>query len=108
VSGEAATEADARAPGATALGEGRGRTIVCGLDRMGLRVTLAMLRLDGMAAEGLESSGTIRVLAVRDGDGERWTPSHPRTLGAEQDLLLACSLDGWQKARELGGAGQGS
>jgi Trk K+ transport system NAD-binding subunit len=63
--------------------------------------------LDGMATEGLESSGTIRVLAVRDGEGERWTPSHPQTLAAEHQLLLACSLDGWQKARELGGVPEG-
>lgn len=60
--------------------------------------------LDGTGVEALESADAIRVLALRDGEGEHWTPTYPRRLEAAHQVLLACSLDGWRKARDLAGA----
>jgi Trk K+ transport system NAD-binding subunit len=61
-------------------------------------------RLDGMSLRELELADAVRVLAVRDGQQERWTPTHTTRVEAGHEVLLACSLEGWEKTRMLAGA----
>jgi Trk K+ transport system NAD-binding subunit len=61
-------------------------------------------RLDGVSLGELESADAVHVLAVRDGERDLWTPTHPSRLDAGHKVLLACSLEGWEKAMRLGGA----
>jgi voltage-gated potassium channel Kch len=61
--------------------------------------------LDGMATDELASVEAVRLLAIRGGGLERWAPTLPSTVEASQELLLACSVEGWERARRLAGEG---
>ncbi len=51
--------------------------------------------LDGMAAQALEDQA-LHLLAVRNPQATCWRPSCPDLL-AGQDLLVACSRNGWER-----------
>jgi Trk K+ transport system NAD-binding subunit len=55
--------------------------------------------------EELEALGGMRVLAVRDPSGARWRPHCPDRVEAGQELLAACSREGWQRLRTHAAAG---
>lgn len=87
---------------AAALGQGVVSTLHHGTERwlLGELMVMPGSRAAGMAVTDLERLG-VRLLAVRDGAGERWTPSHPATLEADQTVLVAASRSGWEEARSL-------
>jgi Trk K+ transport system NAD-binding subunit len=91
---------------AAALGDG----VLSTVERDGGLWLLAELvvepgsRADGMRSAALEDGGDLQVLAVRDSAAERWRPAHPDRLAAGDEVLVACSRAGWERA--CGAAGR--
>jgi Trk K+ transport system NAD-binding subunit len=52
---------------------------------------------DGMTLDAVEGGGDLRVVAVRDGSGERWRPPSHARLHAGNDVLVTCSRHAWER-----------
>lgn len=58
----------------------------------------------GMRVDELEAAGHLRILAVRDSAGEHWRPHCPVLVEPGQEVLAACSRDGWERLRAMAAA----
>jgi Trk K+ transport system NAD-binding subunit len=83
---------------AAALGDG----VLSTIERGGMLWLLAEVHVptgsavDGEEVEELESSGDLRVLAVRSGGRVWWRPFCPARVEAGSDVLVASSRDAWE------------
>ncbi|MDQ6747326.1 MAG: NAD-binding protein, partial [Candidatus Dormibacteraeota bacterium] len=55
----------------------------------------------GMAVSDLEVAGQVALLAVRDSDGEKWGPERGRTIEEGQEMLVAVTVEGLRRVRDL-------
>jgi len=55
----------------------------------------------GMTVEDFDRDGELALVAVRDGEDERWGPERQHTIRPGQELLVAATISGLARLRDL-------